>query len=608
MKKTLGVFAIVILCGLLVVGGLQFFGFQASNITQANTLQTVLSENSFDSTSFEQHSGGPVETYLGVLPGDALFTMPSRNGIYIQRPPQADIDELEKRNAGSFFYGDVHVDTNTFDNDYFVFTAARFVGNRRNPGMRYLGDGWEETNWFSVGRIGQSNSAEFTIRKILPAGTYGIHMQPFNNAFVFDPELGEMMRTHVPAMSWNEYYGTYEPVSQVFPVLYADELRYFSVTDDDGNNMIRARAYWGQWLALGVMSNEGAMNLGYMAPEIRTSSNFLIGNINSVNQLIGNNFQIAVDRNGVRISDWEMDSFIFHSRGGANALDVFVPSWLSNSVYTLRVWNESNPTAVGTFILDNTVTLVYNRSDLSALSTTLLVLGTLAAIAAVIIFVLPKYLYWRQEKQYRTVENKRYMTKGDGAKTDKHFKAQSARDSYRHSKNLTGEELKRTAKTSGFFDAMRASKERREAAREAGLSMEEFRELEAQGKKLEEAKVTSLQKFRQSMETKPEPETIVEEPVEKIKARKLEQSGGIEFDMLDSYKGTDVEVVKNQAMRGDIREAFVVDEEPRSRFEDLSTSSYDAERIEVKHQESESGKVESARPGSLLSKLRNLTD
>jgi len=616
MKKIGGGFLIVVLCGFLVMGGLVFdfrflvAGGQGDFIDQ-HEIECSLPVVDQEFILPEMASGGGGVIYTPLNLDFARFTLPRRDGMYIHRPSQDELETLEVTNPGSLFYGHLHVDPIIFNYDHFTFAPVRLVRGE-----------WEFTNWISVERRG-SHVAEFEMRKILPAGTYGIRMQAYVNGWIIDEISGELVPVEVPARVWSDYGMRWEYVTQVFPIIYAEDLRYFSVTDSGGSNIARTRGRVGEWLTLSVSPNAGAMNKAYDPPQERTSSGFYIGNIISAEQLVGGNFQIAVDRNGVRMAESQWSSFV-HRAQGAPRIYVHIPAGLSDGIYTIRVWNISDPAVAGTFILDHSLNLVYRPSDLSGMGTAFLIIGTLFAIAGIIIFLLPKYLFYRQEKQYRTIENKRYMTEGEGAKTDKHFKAQSARDSYRHSKSLADDTLKRTAKSSGFFEAMRASKERREQARDAGLSMEEFKELEMKGKKLEAARATSLQKFRTAVEEKTE-QIVSEEPKPQVIANLVKKdSGGVEFDMLDSVKDEQIdkmdmyvpdatmpvevdtfdvkpEIIDNKVQITNNEEREIVSDKVEfTPFEEVKQEFVPvAEEIRPEV-------IEEPKPSSLLSRLRNL--
>jgi len=506
--KHLGIFVIL---GILAAVGI--FSMSLGVHAQNNTVEVLATESDIQTTiehnhvPFNQNIGSSTETrvfFPGIFNHFRVQTSAHQNavpGIFIYRPTRTI-------NANDVFFGNVHVDRVNLPFTDFEFTPLRHVNGE-----------WIPTTWFSLDEHVDGMGVEFTFRKNLPAGRYAIMAQAFER---YLDNGGNFSRRPAMIQDWG-YGEMFEvPAISIYEIFYAEDLRYITSRDNLGNNIFNARTQSSQTITVEVSANAGAMDKGLLPT--RTVDGFQMGNMYLDARINLSNMEITVERQGVTMSNDLISVW-----GWESTLTIQIPATLPEGHFVVRMVHPTNEYVFGTFVIDNSAGIGL-PSDLSGMVTAFFILGTILAVAAVALFATPKFMLAMQERKYAAMQNQRYMTDGEGAIDDRAYKAQSAKGSLEGAKERASQSLKET-KSKGFLDAMKENRAKREMAREHGLTMEEYREIEAKLKKTEDDKVTGLQSFRQAMEEHTGRRITIEKEVEPSKRPLME---GDQVEILDS--------------------------------------------------------------------------
>ena len=431
------------------------------------------------------------------------------NGIFIHR------SENIIHGPDDIFFGDVMIDTRDFTQNDFEFQGLVFVNGE-----------WQETNLLALYPSHSRLSVRFEMRKYLPAARYGIRARAYETVLGLD---GTWIRR--PVTQRNFETDELEYVQAFYTILYADDLRYISGMDQWGRNRINVREWGlGQNVMVTMVPNAGAMNKGLLPPNI-VRNNHAIGNLDVMGASIEagitpENINVRILRNRDEIPASQFPRWVT-----PQGVMLEIPQNLATGRYVVYFNHTSNSDIFGTFIIDNSPPVVTAPADLSALVIVFLILGTIVAAGALGLFLAPKIMHRMQERRYSRMENTRYMER-DGSKVDHHYKAQTALDSLKHSREKVYKDGDHKSKSRGFLNNMKEAREKREIAREAGMTMEQYREFEAEQQKAQEAKERSFAAVREEMEEKkPEAAPTIEEQQQH---HQMKKEGEVEFELLES--------------------------------------------------------------------------
>ncbi|MCL2846447.1 MAG: hypothetical protein FWE38_02030 [Firmicutes bacterium] len=487
MKKLLGVIFMCVACGIAMpafsmpstsVSATPSPRIESTNVTDA-TWTLVTGRDEFPS-SHEQFS-----LFAGI------------HGIFIQRQ--------EGHGLGDMFYGHIYVNRDELNFNIFEFETL------------IMRDGvWERTDLFNVWPMGMGR-IQFEFPKVLPAGRYGIRMVAYELTF----ENGVETRTRGRVL---DVFGNWRDAEVIYSILYADPLRYFIAETEEGANFHNA---WiaggrGRTVNVNIRTNPGAMDLDALPHHVVDGHR--MGNLYVDAQI---SFpQVAVP-GGDETEGLVALVFLRHIQQPVATLPIIitprgmtvtVPANLAQGRFVIRFHHSTNEDITGRFVIDNTPGVLFLPSNMRVLVPIFMTLGAIAGVAAVGFFFLPKYLVFRQERKYVEKENERYSQAGGEGPDDKKFKAQSAKDAFLNSKQKRNESRSR-----GFLAKMHSERAKRDMARDAGLTMEEFREIEAKQKALDDARAKSLRDVREVDDAPEQKEETV-------------FRGGAEFNMLDSIQ------------------------------------------------------------------------
>ena len=391
---------------------------------------------------------------------------------------------------------DIRHDPNSFPPS---FTTWRFEALLMREGR------WELTSTLIVDASVLGDRAVWYLPHSAPAGLYAIRA----TLTYIDGTIREV----------ETFGGARAPVVTYYYLLYAEELatinvswqapdgRFTNYVDVRGNNTIPNH------IELTVMPNAGAINTTHIV----TPEGFNFGNIASIST--------------ATIGTWELEINVTHNGNpvhgvidyfwtGDNSIQLNLPNSLPAGVWSVSVMHGVSE-ITGQFVIDNSVPFSVNRSNFFQLF--MIILGTLFAAVALFLFLMPALALRSQEKRYKNI-----ITARGAPIVDPRTLEDGAANYEMLEENPGG------TQPDSFIRKMTESKQKREWAKEHGISMEEFREMEAKGREVEEAKTSSLAHIRG------EGVQIAHEVREEARETKRVVDG-IEVDLLKSVLDTTVE-------------------------------------------------------------------
>lgn len=483
---------------------------------------------------------------------------------------------------------------------------------------------WVSTDFFSVPNDGKINhnsynnynkTISFSLLKNAPAGRYGVRVTAYQGGTA-------SLDYQNAAPVYNYYNSEYRILSSVYVVTYGEELGYIYCHDarpDYRNNSFYKVSEKGNGtgttVKVSVMVNPGAVSSE--KADVATVGNVVVGNLNLDSGISLNSLSMRLeDERGEELEDPKISVYV-----GDGYINLELPKDLDDGKYVLRVWHRSNPKIVGSFLIDNGGE-GGESSSTAEIGTVLLIFGLVVIAFGGVLFLWPRVQLFIQTGVAEREEARRLKRAGIDAKKEKekasrsaYQNAQAITKQLEENKNLSeaerdeliakrNEEYSKT-KSGGFLQKLNDSRLKREIARDAGLSMEEFKELEDKKLKMEEAQKRGLSNLRSEL-SEPVMEDVnamtnavsfgkfaiteQQEEAEKEKAEKgkLSSRGGeegrTEFELLDSMKDS----VNNQT--------FLKSDGKKTDIEKVIETNIEAGET-----------VEKQQGGSLLDRIRRFT-
>jgi hypothetical protein len=380
-------------------------------------------------------------------------------------------------------------------------------------------------------------SASFTMSRSAPAGKYGIRATAYSGGEKAKEKDGR-------------------EISGIYVVMYTEDLNYMYCEDQGGKSVYDTREKGnglGRTVSVGVFVNPGAVydgsdaksvGGGYSAANLTLNAGVSIANLDwhvedSWGAVITKNIPTVTAENGL--------------------LQIWLPSSLPRGNYVVRVFHDINDKVFGTYVIQNNG--VYADSDdvTAAMAPVMLILGVILIAGFGVMFLVPRAAASINQMRYNSAERKRVKglyTKDELSATQFTGSTKRVMDA-KELEKLTDSEKRilfqkrtenaRETKSDKFLGKMAENRMKRDMARDAGLTMEEFKEIEDRLKKDEKVKEVSLSSFRKALEEKTGVVTTKQEEEimksEQKDVRPKKNDGEPEFEMLESEKGKTAEDV-----------------------------------------------------------------
>jgi hypothetical protein len=554
-------------------------------------------------------------------------------GIFILK------DESANHAPGDVFFGSVNI---TQASGFRETGSGRDYTNFSFRTVKEVNGRWEDCNWFSFDALPNRMGGSYRFPKNLPAGKYGIEATAM--------EGGSLSNNFANARPAEQAWPSGDVVRRginggrivdgVYVIMYGTELNHIYCTHA-GSSILNMRQYTSATVDIDVNINQGATNILEVNQE-RVGVSGRVGNLNDRAAIDLNSLRILVtDHRGQEVSAVMLPWRVVDG----NRLRVTLPTNMPATRYHIRVQSPIDNSIYGTFVIDNTRGAVWLEEGGSS-GVVFLVLGFLVLAVGVALFVVPKIQMVMNKDNYARVERKllRDNRKANvsqssvsvaAPKSDFHPMYQMTEDEKAAAKAATQEfkEAEKAAKAaiegdeivveskrpSGLLSKLQESRMKRDIAREAGLTMEEFRELEKQQKDIVSAKEDSLGEFRRAIDNRGS--VISEENVEQVMNKHVD--GETQFDLLDSVKasvGVGPELTAEQYL-AELRKQQGIEESSAPSYEGNQQSTpigniFDAAREQLAEeaaaqQTSEytapEPQQEPPRTGSLLDRLKKFT-
>jgi len=445
---------------------------------------------------------------------------------------------------------------------------------------------WQTTDILQV-RVGSSPTiVNYWLPRTALAGRYGIRARAFTNRI--DDE-GVETAEKVPASSRRAgMTGTHE-VFSIFVIQYSEELNIISceqVVDGVATGSTSYRVTDNsRSVSVGVFTNPGAIRTGELVygeapgeggifnvgnlPTDDPDESLLVSNLR-LQWVIEDAWGRPLHEDAIR-PDIEVVDGMLRVTVQCDALGFLVAP---RTNYVVRVFHDIDDTVFGTFVIDNGGRFQNPGSNAGG-GIVMLVLGIVFVLGFVGMFVAPRVVARMQQVQYDANERKRFKRQVTKEDLTAEYKGSSKRvmDKKDHDKLTDAEkeelfkqraETARETKGGKFLGKMAENRAKRDFAREQGLTMDEYNELEKKARQMEASKEASLAAFRKAVEEKTGVYTKQQEIEEEMERKKREKAamqkkrneGEPEFDLLESERGKeDVPEVYKEKEEAKVAEA-----------------------------------------------------
>lgn len=349
-----------------------------------------------------------------------------------------------------------------------------------------------------------------------PAGKYGVRAR----AVRVEEELIDGIIQKRPYDIFDSITGKEKDF--YFTILYGDDYKYIRCIDDRGDTVYDVKKHGIEnRLRIYVTANSGAMQMEteYILTTGGTCQ-YQAGNLQSPLDIAFAelpDIMVSVTRNGQSINlpySWE-----------GNAIEVNLPKTLPKGRYLITVTHAYYRDIVGTYVIDNGNPVPGLGSTVGA-GIVLIVLGIIAAMIGFTFVAGPRIVYSMKEKRYKAIESKVYKT--DAKSMRQREKEQKEAQETEKQKQVSGQ--KSVEEGRSFRARLEEYRHKRESARTAGLSIDEYREVERDEKKKEEVSKYSMSGVREEVKV-----TEVQ-PTEPEVANTRQIIDGMEVDTLDSVR------------------------------------------------------------------------
>jgi len=334
-------------------------------------------------------------------------------------------------------------------------------------------------------------------------------------------------------------------VSGIYLIKYAEELSYMYCVDHTGQtsyDVVAPGGGLGRTISVAVVVNPGAVRTDDMIQgEVHNVASgvdrFNIGNLAPEAALNASSLNFHFESAwGQPLEWWEAQPYAWVEDG---MIQIYLPPWLPRGNYVLRVYHKITDEVFGTYVVRNGGVFMEKGPGIEAVIPKIFLAGVVFCVIFGVLYMVPAVAISVQNMKYRAMEQKRYRAA---------LEISGSNLTEAEREELEKEQLQaaKESRSGKFLGKMAENRQKREIAREAGLTMEEFNELEKRLKKEQNQKEVSLSSFRKALDGKANVITQQQEAEEEAsrqaeeKAKPQQRAAGTpEFDMLDSMKGND---------------------------------------------------------------------
>ncbi|MDR0462248.1 MAG: hypothetical protein LBG88_02860 [Christensenellaceae bacterium] len=466
MKKVaLGIIVVIALVGLALSGAMPNPKVLPVGALSVGTGDRELEFENNGFTSLHQNGGVYIVRDIGALDGDA----PTELEVFIGKTSfKPDITAVAPEGLGYNFF-DFQSVRDFGDKWYTAKEYAEQIRGTSSVGV----DTWFEVNrnitpvFVMNGIPVYSAFCEWELRINAPAARYGVRartMKTEDGGMTFDYEKDE-------DDNFIDFY---------FTILYGDTFQFINCFDDVGDNVHTVKQQ-GRNVRINVTANSGAMQMGNML-EIKSDpdDDYVAGLIGQTrldvywDEML--DVKVTVTRNSRVINTIKP---VWRESG----LDIKLPNNLAPGQYLITITHNENPDIMGTYVIDNGTVIPVNTTKQSGIA--LLVIGLAGFLVGFVMILGPQIAYFINKQRYKSIDDKVYERDAKSIR-----KAERQRKEAKEIMKTIGvTEIQHIDTGKSFSDRLGEYRNKREAAKKLGISVEDYTEMERkQGKKEDIAK------------------------------------------------------------------------------------------------------------------------
>ena len=482
-----------------------------------------------------------------VFPHSGISGGTRPNGIFIERDP----DLVKSAGDADIFSGKVDIEPSVLAKGHqnFKYDAVKEIGGVWYTAVEYA-QARDDTaptggigEWFRT-NVNEDNEGywlkdckwELPIRAA--ADKYGIRARAMIKKDGRD-EKGNLIEWHDPINLCGDEPHPLCPlngdecqinkdnfVDYYFVILYADNFNYIRCFDDE-NRTVHNVATSGRNLKINIAANGGAMRIDESFVRTPAGNPYRAGDLIGAQDISWNettDVSITIELNGRVVSGLPgLSSWHAFVPGGVN---VTLPQNLAGGRYLVKVAHAHNPDIVGTFLIDNGNPIA-GKSITKTVGIVFLVIGLIVLIGGAGLFISPRLLYSVQERRYKSIDDKIYQKDSRSMrKREKEAKEKKAKEKEEGFKKPTDPSKSFTARIDEY-------RQKRHLAREAGMTIDEYRAYEEKRKVTDETVRAGLSEVRSGIEKVQISEV---QQVKEAAPETVREKGQPEIELLDSVK------------------------------------------------------------------------
>ena len=331
---------------------------------------------------------------------------------------------------------------------------------------------------------GGQRAIDWELRITSPAGKYGIRARAMT--FGYETVWSESLNRYIDVETFRPIINpaNNRPFDYYFTILYAEPFKYIRMYCDRNGNSVHSVSQHGRTVSINARANTGAVQMTFANQWVYSGlegHDYVAGMFNSpIDVFVGQGPDVSVT---ITRGDLVVDNIPHTWRAGG--IDITLPTNLPRGQYLVTITHVYRPEGrqvIGTFLIDNGALVPASNNNIG-FGIIFVVLGFIGVTMGVLLVLAPKLAHSINAWRYKQIDKKIY---GEDAKTMREREKQAKEKKEAIEQGLAERE---TPEERSFQARLQRSQRERHEARQAGLSIEDYRkQVEQMGTKEEIAK------------------------------------------------------------------------------------------------------------------------